>query len=754
MEKRSEQFGRHLKAGMASIAYLEGKTQQVVEEELGAPLHIAGVTLQRYKAGYLPSDPASIELLAEACVRRGLLGRIWLEGFLDAARLPDATKRDLMARLLPDQLPSHTTLSYSNLPPPSYRHFVMRSLAYRAVLKSFQSGHTTTQLVSLSGMGKTSLAHYIASEQRSGPEQASFTARVWISDNNLPNSISLSATIERIVQVLDYPGIALLPLSEALAKAEALLERHAVLIVIDNAETISDPALLQWLDHLPKPSHALLISRFRLPNLSNSAVIELGPMNSSEMQALLNDRLSRKKSHYLFNRQTEIDRLVSRVGGNVKALELALGLLQEQNPLQNLPDLPTAQADLFKELLSQSWRLLDTPARMLLYSLAFFPISASQEALAYCADLSLTGCECHCQRLVDLALFEQEQSEQQQVRYHLHSVVRSFVISQFVCLPDYQQEQLRMRWLTWCLELSGSAARCGARSDQFALVDQEYETIQSAIIWAEDHRQDRIVIKLVGGLHTLYTLRGLWASNVLENLRRQRDAAQRLGDQNGVVSALSQSIQILSKHKQLEQAAQQLEELQQLLQVAHGSLHNDSQFEYQAALALYATAQGDYRRAEGLWRELLATAQAHNMRFSIHTRRWLANCLFAQAQFEAARELFQTVRIEAEALNDIASQVECTLRLAQIALSDQAFDIASTALEDCRSLIERDPERTHRAELAWIKGQYHRAMLEYGTAAQSFEQSIDLFERLGMYQQAERVLADLKNMQLEQILLN
>lgn len=36
MEKRSETFARLLKAGMAGIAHIEGRTQQAVEAELGA----------------------------------------------------------------------------------------------------------------------------------------------------------------------------------------------------------------------------------------------------------------------------------------------------------------------------------------------------------------------------------------------------------------------------------------------------------------------------------------------------------------------------------------------------------------------------------------------------------------------------------------------------------------------------------------------------------------------------------------------
>lgn len=755
MEKRSEVFGRHLKAGMASIAYLEGKTQQVIEEELGIPLRIAGVTLQRYKAGYLPSDPASIELLAEACVQRGLLGRVWLEHFLDAARLPDSSKRRLMARLLPQEIERPLSASQSNLPAPHYKKFIMRSSAYRAVLKSLQSEQACTLIVSLSGTGKTSLAHRIASDyhERSASEQV-FTTIVWISEKNRSNSINLNATLNEIARVLDYPGITLLPLEQRLREIEALLGRQPVLIVIDKAETISDTALLHWLNSLPSPSRALLNSRFMLPILTNAAIVELGPMNSSEIQTFITNWLVPHRRHGLFERHNEIEKLASSVGGNVKALELALGLLQQQNLAELKLELPSSKQELFKELLSRAWQLLDTPSKMLFYSLSFFPLSASSEALAYCADFSLASCQRHCEELSELALFEQEQSEQQTGRYSLHPLVHAFVVAQFACLPDYQQEQLRMRWLTWCLELANSVGDCWYAPERLSLLDSDYEAIQSAILWAEDHRHDRVLIKLVEGIDYFYHMRGLWASNGLSNQRRKRDAAQRLGDQQTLVEALAKIVQMLSVQRRLSEANSYLHKLQQAVQAARQILQDDALFAYQHALALYAYAQGDLAQAEAFWSELLVAAQATTLRQALIYRCWLAKSLLEQGQLESAELQYQAVRSDAEALNDNHLLLESALRLAQIALEEGRFESVSTALESCQTLIERDPERRHLADLAWLSGQFKQLQHAYSDAHDAYQQALDLFERLGLRVEAERVRADLHSLQHEQILLN
>src|SRR5262245_27996150 len=89
MSNRSKTFGRLLKGAINSIASYEGKTAPAIEDELGAQIGVAGSTIQRYKAGYLPTEPRVVHIMAEAAVRRGYLSRAWLQRFLQAARYPN-----------------------------------------------------------------------------------------------------------------------------------------------------------------------------------------------------------------------------------------------------------------------------------------------------------------------------------------------------------------------------------------------------------------------------------------------------------------------------------------------------------------------------------------------------------------------------------------------------------------------------------------------------------------------------------------
>ncbi len=161
MAPRSDKFGRLLKAGISSIANIEGKTASVVEDDLGQVIGVAGYTIQRYKVGHLPPETRTVQILAEAGVRRGLLGRGWLEQFLRAARYPNP--HELLNQLCPVHQPGHQLLPvHENLPAPTYSQFVMREQVFADIVDGLQQRAPVVLLVGFSGTGKTSVAREIA----------------------------------------------------------------------------------------------------------------------------------------------------------------------------------------------------------------------------------------------------------------------------------------------------------------------------------------------------------------------------------------------------------------------------------------------------------------------------------------------------------------------------------------------------------------------------------------------------------------
>src|SRR5262249_1520147 len=105
MTNQSETFGRLLRGAINSIPAYEGKAPAAAQDKPGPADGLSGASIQRYKNGSLPPEPRTVQLLAEAAVRRGYLGRAWLTRFLQAARYPAPDA--LLAQLV--EAPAATT---------------------------------------------------------------------------------------------------------------------------------------------------------------------------------------------------------------------------------------------------------------------------------------------------------------------------------------------------------------------------------------------------------------------------------------------------------------------------------------------------------------------------------------------------------------------------------------------------------------------------------------------------------------------
>src|SRR5207249_853768 len=131
--------------------------------------------------------------------------------------------------------------------------------------------------------------------------------------------------------------------------------------------------------------------------------------------------------------QTQLEPLLVATGGNPKAIEIALGLVKhERRPLQQVvDDLYAARGELFDDLFTRAWALLDEAARRVLLVMTFFPASASDEALSATADVQGFAFDRTVERLTDLALLDVQQEDLNSApRYALHPLVQAFAGAQ------------------------------------------------------------------------------------------------------------------------------------------------------------------------------------------------------------------------------------------------------------------------------------------------------------------------------------
>jgi hypothetical protein len=742
---KNQAFGQLLKAGLASIAYCEHKTSPAIETDLGAQIGVEATTIQRYKAGHLPPELRTLEILAGAAVKRGLMSREWLQQFLRAANYP-APER-LLDTLCPTALPQpRPPRIYENLPAPTYSQFVMREQAFAEVVEGLAKRSAAVLLVGLGGNGKTSLAREVAAYCLAGKADApQFNAAVWVSDKDRSGTTNLSVVLDEIARTLDYPGFTQYEHEEKRREVEQLLRRQRVLVVIDNFETITDGALLSWLLNLPEPSKTLITTReYRREFRRGVWPVDLHGMTEGEARALIVERVRLLKIEKLVGELTHLDPLLAATGGNPKAIQIALGLIKyERRPMQQVvDDLYAARGELFDDLFRRAWALLDEAARRVLLVMTFFPASACGAAVGASADVQGFAFDCVVERLTTLALLDIQQEDfNSKVRYALHPLVRAFARVKLAEQSTFE-EGARERWVKWYNRLVDDTS---LRSlEELHKLDSEQDIIDTIIHWCFQNRRysDVLTFAIKGAYY--YYVRGYWDKHTTISLMGA-DAAHFLDKPIEEVEHLSHYIQVLSMQSDvdgIEDCFLHLCNMVQSIQLP-GNVLCDSQI----AITSYWMACGNSDDAEKALRNSLSIEGKLVGIDRVRIHKWLANYLYQKGRIAEVREIFQY------SLNDALQQdytrgvLAIQTKLAHIALALGLLEDAMNKLKDSNTMAIQYQDRSHIALIKYGYARLHILRGDLPAARAAFIEAIDLFERLGMRRELAEARAELAQLE-------
>lgn len=753
MPNRSETFGRLLSGAINSIAIYEGRSTPVVEEELGSLLNLSGKTIQRYKGGYRPPEERSIEILAEAAIQRGYLGREWLQRFLHAARYPFADK--LLDRLCPiGPARLRPPRIYHNLPAPTYSQFVMRTEAFAEVWEGLSKQSAIVLIVGLGGNGKTSLAREVAARCLKDDNDVSrFDTIVWISDKDRPGTSNLSVVLDEIACVLNYPGFTQFAHDEKLYEVGQLLRRQRVLIVVDNFETVTDTALLAWLQNLPEPSKAMITTREYHREFRRSGwLVELRGMADAEAQALIFERLRVLRIEKLVSDPAQIEPLVAATGGNPKAIELALGLVKyERRPLQQVvDDLYAARGELFDDLFSRSWALLDEAARCVLLVMTFFPVSTSSAALSVTADVQGFAFDRAIDRLTDLALLDVQQEDlNNSPRFTLHPLVRAFAGAHIGDVAAFARPA-RQRWIQWYIDFTNYIGYCWDNNSKLDLLEPERDTTAAVIAWAVQHNQHSAIIRLSRGTFYYYFIRGYW-NKACDVALCAANSARQIDDTIELVWNLVIYIHLRARQGDYTSVQQHLAELEVWANVT--PLPPDIFSEYKWAVACYWMAQQRYAQAE------VELRQAMERPLTVHPRivvaEFLAISLYRQDKLNEARGMFQLALDDAMNGKSVLDELFIQIYLARIDLDQADLSAAHERLESCQQLLLQYHDQESIALWNYTYARLHILRGDISAARVALTEAIDLFERIGMRRELAEdraAMADLDDHEVAQMI--
>jgi hypothetical protein len=761
MNAKSDAFGRLLKGAINSIATYEGKTSPIIEDELGQQIGVVGATIQRYKSGKVPPETRTVQILAESAIKRGFLGREWLQRFLHAARYPGA--QELVDELCPDT-PARPRPArvYHNLPAPTYSQFIMREQAFADIVDGLRQRSASVLVVGLGGNGKTSLAREVSAHCLEHHDDAPhFDASVWISDKGREGTTNLSLVLDEIARTLDYPGFTQYAHDEKKYEIEQLLRRQKVLLILDNFETITDGMLMTWLLRLPEPSKAIITTRERHQAMWGSWLIELRGMNEPEAQELIQERLRVLKMHPLVSTPTQFEPLIAVTGGNPKAITIALGLLKhERQPIQQVvDDLYAARGNLFDDLFTRVWALLDDAARRILLVMPFFVDSASSEALAATADVQGFAFERAVERLTDFSLLDVLQTDlHTSARYVLHPLVQAFAQAK-IAEQTYFEAAARERWVQWYVELTAKVGFCWNDLSKLEVFELEHNTICFVIEWTISQNNWLSTIQVaygsqIGsfyeyflgrGIIYYYFLRGFWEKKARLDLIFV-EIARNISDLSLEVVIISKIAFLLSRQGNSVEAEPFIKRLQDLIQSTH--FGEDVILCYLYALAEYQTSYRDFTTAQQSWLEAYSLAEKVGcIPLCIASLGWYATCIFRIGKEKEAYLTCQKVFRDATYYNYESAVVLASLWLAKTDIAQNNLDSAMENLEKSIS-IARKSERRYIAPIQATYAQLYTLRGDIPAAHIALTESIDLFERLGM----QRELAEARE-QLAQLTL-
>lgn len=743
---RSETFGRLLSGAINSIATYEGKTAPIIEDELGQQIGVAGKTIQRYKAGNLPPDPRTVQILAEVCVRRGMMGREWLEAFLHHARYPFADKLLDQLRPLGPARPRPPRI-YENLPAPTYSQFVNRPQAFAEVADGLGKRTAVVLIVGMGGNGKTSLAREVAACcLRDGGEVPHFDAVVWVSDKDRPGTTNLSIVLDETARTLDYPGFTQFDHDEKRREVEQLLKRQRVLLVLDNIETVTDGALPTWLLNLPEPSKALITSREKHRTLWSSWLVELRGMSEAEAQTLIAQRLQALQlSKIAGGDLAHFEPLITVTGGNPKAIEMTLGLVKhERRPLQQVvDDLYAARGNLFDDLFARAWGLLDEAARRVLLVATFFPASASAEALSATADIQGFAFDRAVERLADLALLDVQQEDlSNPPRYALHPLVRAFAGAKLMEQAGFETGA-RERWVGWYIQLVSKVGFCWDDLDRLELLNLEQETIFSAIHWVFQKHLYVETIQLAQ-VEYFYYIRGFW-DRALQIYSMYIDSARNLKDVEKEATIIARRFLILSRQGKVIDMERDVTYIKELMN--YQKISNIASYNCWHAIALYYWASYDQEGARKIWQSLLSHTDVLPPRNYIDALHWSAVCLYDTEKIVEAEKMFRDSLSYAIQYNYQRLIILNQLFLIQIFLGREEFQVAEEILEIAKTKAYKYQDRLYSAFLQRLTARLYTLRGNIPAACTFLAEAIDLFERLGVRRELAEARAELARLE-------
>lgn len=386
-----------------------------------------------------------------------------------------------------------------NLPLERTRYFVGRSADKEKIMQHLRSEGTVLLVDGPSGIGKTTLALEVA---RSFLEEGSFTAIIWVSTEIDPE-FTLDILLENIASLFSFTGFNRLQASEKKLQIRSFLRVERTLLIVDGAEKVQDPAVFDFLAHLPHRCSVLLTSQ-SVSVFEECESVRLGELNRSEAEEFIKVHSKGKRLEQIS--MEGLREIYNACGGLPLALSWAIGQINSgRQTLEGLTERVTSVKELaiYDRLFEDTYRKLSDIEQKIIQTVAIAVGEVSKEAVAYTVEADEPHLAEPLMQLVDMNLvYPNGHFEEKLVRFTIHPMLQNYVLHRLEISPEVRNI-LVARYIRYFSDLI-------ARNEYEAL---DINSIRMTLDWCSRH-QPRRFIELIYILSYYFFERGLWEERV------------------------------------------------------------------------------------------------------------------------------------------------------------------------------------------------------------------------------------------------
>lgn len=401
-------------------------------------------------------------------------------------------------------------------PPSEYRHnlpdrvpFIAREDQLKRIQHALTQRERVIAVLGMGGMGKSALAiealHRLSEKSGSLAPGHDYRAVIWASakdrDLRLPDVLSIVAS------VLDLPGLGALGVNDQEITILELLYDYPCILAIDNADTLSDPAVLAFALRVSGRSCVLLTSREDVVP-DDAVAVRLERLSDEDALLLLESELARRDSSLVaVANQDGLRELCVACGGAPLAIKwVAAQVATRAQSIESvLEELATASGDVFYTTFSRSWSSLDNDSKSALMAMPCFAAGATLPPLSAAANLSESAASQAVARLASLSLIDvSPQARKGHRKYSLHPLTAAFAKSQDT--PE-SVKLARGRLADWMAGLAKTAGQGDVTSD---LVESELPNFMESARWCHREEAWPTLLKISLGLREVLPDSGHW----------------------------------------------------------------------------------------------------------------------------------------------------------------------------------------------------------------------------------------------------